>query len=151
MVHRRNNFCLYCVLQAGSRKASASVEWVDLEGGLGTGFLVMLITSPWWNLKNMMRHGLRLRLSIGPVGTTSAGHAFHRHQVCRWWLTTQCTALCCTASVLLMFLWCMGPRHCRCIQNWADKCCACLIFGATGPDLQSSMSFPGSQGFCWLC
>ena len=39
----------------------------------------MLITSPWWNLKNMMRHALHLRSSFGPVGTTSAGHAFRRH------------------------------------------------------------------------
>ena len=80
MVHWKNDFCLYCVLQAGSRKASASVEWVDLEGGLGTGILVVLITtSPGWNFKNMMRHALHLRLSNGPMGTTSAGHIFHRH------------------------------------------------------------------------
>ena len=47
-----------------------------------------------------------------------------------------------------MFLQYMGPRHCRCIQNWADKCFVCLIFGANGPDLQyPSQEAKGFAGF----
>ena len=103
---------------SGERKTSActlfcrpfgELSVLVLWEGLCEGFLVVLITtSPRWNLKKVVRRALRLRSSSGYRFSWS--YVSPTLEVCRWRLTTPRAALRCIASILLMFLVVYGSQ-----------------------------------------
>jgi len=109
---------------------------------------VMLITtSPRWNLKKVVRRALRLRSSSGDRFSWS--YVLPTLEVCRWGLTTP---PCRPSLHSLNFADVLGgvrvPDTASVFQNWADKCFVRLIFGVNGPDLQCpSQEVEGLVGF----